>query len=99
MGYAKFGYKDLYFYKKDGKVIESKRTPALLDFYVADQLQRRGVGILLFHRILKEACINDPHRIAYDRPSPKLVSFLAKHFNLTGGDLQPNRFMVFEGMH
>jgi hypothetical protein len=53
MGYAKFGYKDLYFYKKDGKVVESKRTPALLDFYVADQLQRKGIGIMLFHRILK----------------------------------------------
>jgi hypothetical protein len=36
-------------------------------------------------------------QIAYDRPSPKLVAFLARHFDLHGGDLQPNRFMIFEG--
>lgn len=38
-----------------------------------------------------------PIRLAYDRPSPKLVSFLARHFQLVNGDLQPNRFMIFEG--
>ena len=39
----------------------------------------------------------DPGTLAYDRPSPKLLSFLAKHYGLTHPDLQPNRFTIFEG--
>lgn len=35
--------------------------------------------------------------VAYDRPSPKLLAFLSKHYDLRHGDLQPNRFMIFEG--
>jgi hypothetical protein len=38
-----------------------------------------------------------PRLLAYDRPSPLLVAFLAKHFQMTAGDLQPNRFMIFGG--
>lgn len=38
-----------------------------------------------------------PHCVAYDRPSPKLVAFLARHCELRNGDLQPNRFMIFDG--
>lgn len=40
--------------------------------------------------------LTDPRKVAYDRPSPKLVAFLARHFDLHNGDLQPNRFMIFE---
>jgi hypothetical protein len=35
--------------------------------------------------------------MAYDRPSPKLISFMSRHFGLRDGDLQPNRYMIFEG--
>ena len=39
----------------------------------------------------------NPCFIAYDRPSPKLISFMVKHYNMKNGDLQPNRFMIFDG--
>jgi GNAT acetyltransferase, Mec-17 len=34
--------------------------------------------------------------LAYDRPSPKLEPFLQKHYSLTNGMHQSNRFMVFQ---
>ena len=33
--------------------------------------------------------------MAYDRPSPKLLSFLAKHFNLKLYTQQTNNFVVY----
>ncbi len=95
IGYIKYGKKDLYFYKKDGKVVQVSPI-CLLDFYVSDIYQRQGIGILLFKKMLEILSIN-PCFIAYDRPSPKLISFMAKHYNMKNGDLQPNRFMIFDG--
>lgn len=66
MGYAKLGYKDLFFYRKDGGVVECKRTPALLDFYVLDELQRRKIGIMLFLRVLKVWHVAYGIRYVYD---------------------------------
>lgn len=40
--------------------------------------------------------LSRPERIAYDRPSPKLVSFIAKHYKLSDYKLLPNRFAVFD---
>ena len=34
--------------------------------------------------------------LAYDRPPPKLEPFLCKHYSLTNGMHQFNRFMVFQ---
>ena len=34
-------------------------------------------------------------KMAYDRPSPKLLSFLAKHFNLKVYSPQTNNFVVY----
>ena len=95
IGYLKYGKKDLYFYKKDGKVVQSSPI-CLLDFYVSDIYQRQGIGLLLFKNMLEVLSIN-PCVFAYDRPSPKLISFLAKHYDMKNGDLQPNRFMIFDG--
>lgn len=36
-----------------------------------------------------------PHQLGYDRPSPKLIGFLRKHYNLTNYDPQANNFVVF----
>jgi hypothetical protein len=36
-----------------------------------------------------------PNLLAYDRPSPKLLGFLAKHFNLRKFVQQNNNFVVF----
>eukprot|EP01017_Pseudomicrothorax_dubius_P027149 TRINITY_DN3093_c0_g1_i10.p1 TRINITY_DN3093_c0_g1~~TRINITY_DN3093_c0_g1_i10.p1 ORF type:complete len:158 (-),score=15.65 TRINITY_DN3093_c0_g1_i10:385-858(-) len=38
---------------------------------------------------------SEPSRIAYDRPSPKLIGFLRKHFNLVNFVPQNNNFVVF----
>ncbi|XP_068455189.1 alpha-tubulin N-acetyltransferase 1 isoform X7 [Clinocottus analis] len=39
----------------------------------------------------------EPVLMAYDRPSPKFLSFLAKHYCLTPSVPQANNFVVFEG--
>ena len=36
-----------------------------------------------------------PEKLAYDRPSPKLMGFLRKHFNLSKFIPQNNNFVVF----
>ena len=36
-----------------------------------------------------------PNTLAYDRPSPKLISFLKKHFSLVDYTPQNNNFVVF----
>ncbi|KAJ1417330.1 touch receptor neuron protein Mec-17-domain-containing protein [Ochromonadaceae sp. CCMP2298] len=93
LGFTKYGQKDLYFYK-GAKLVECPGTSCLLDFYVSGQQQRRGVGLAMFSEALRVMCVTAA-QLAYDRPSPKLTSFLQRHYSLGGGDLQPNRFMVF----
>lgn len=38
----------------------------------------------------------NPEKLAYDRPSPKLLGFLAKHYGLKGFSPQANNFVVFD---
>ena len=106
VGYLKYGIKDLYFYHKNGKVTQSSPV-CLLDFYVDDSMQRNGLGIALFRQMLDtlsaDATVSSlsapitPKDIAYDRPSPKLIAFMRKHYNMINPDLQPNRFAIYEG--
>ena len=49
----KYGIKSLYFYDSKGKTIEVKQCKCVLDFYVLETLQRRGVGLTLFNYLLK----------------------------------------------
>lgn len=37
----------------------------------------------------------DPNRIAYDRPSPKLLGFLRKHYELKDYVPQNNNFVIY----
>ena len=53
IGFARFGIKDLYLYTKFGKVIEAKRSPCLLDFYVKESYQRRGLGKSMIDALLQ----------------------------------------------
>lgn len=39
----------------------------------------------------KKAC-----QLAYDRPSPKLIAFLKKHYNLVNFIPQNNNFVIFQ---
>jgi alpha-tubulin N-acetyltransferase 1 len=92
-GFIKYGEKNLFFYSEKG-VLKEVKCICVLDFYVSTQLQRSGIGSLLFNNMLKRLDM-PPHALAYDRPSPKLVSFLAKHHQLVNPDLQPNRYAIF----
>lgn len=38
----------------------------------------------------------EPRKLAYDRPSPKLKGFLAKHYNLKDFVTQNNNFVVYD---
>ena len=96
VGYLKYGTRNLYFYYKNGEV-EERMTLCLLDFYVSEELQRSGVGLLLFQRFLTLSNTSDPCKVAYDRPSPKLLAFLAKHFNMKNPDAQPNKYTIYMG--
>lgn len=94
-GLIKYGKKKLYFYNNKGKVSENYSF-CLLDFYVTDEHQRRGIGHILFESLLRYIKL-EPCEIAYDRPSPKLLSFLSKHYSLTRPDYQPNKYVIYPG--
>ena len=38
-----------------------------------------------------------PQHLAIDRPSPKLMSFMSKHYNFSNTIPQANKFVVFDG--
>lgn len=40
--------------------------------------------------------MKSPHEIAYDRPSPKLISFLKKYFSLVDYIPQNNNYVIFK---
>ncbi len=53
VGYLKYGYRDLYFYKPKGEVIHCPKTMCVLDFYVMEDQQRVGIGKYLFDCFLQ----------------------------------------------
>eukprot|EP00499_Haloplacidia_sp_CaronLabIsolate_P002742 CAMPEP_0196784530 /NCGR_PEP_ID=MMETSP1104-20130614/17185_1 /TAXON_ID=33652 /ORGANISM="Cafeteria sp., Strain Caron Lab Isolate" /LENGTH=71 /DNA_ID=CAMNT_0042154815 /DNA_START=41 /DNA_END=253 /DNA_ORIENTATION=- len=63
-----------------GRMVEMSPL-CVLDFYVHESCQRQGVGKQLFDVMLEHSG-STPARLAYDRPSPKLLAFLDKHFGL-----------------
>jgi alpha-tubulin N-acetyltransferase 1 len=67
----------------------------VLDFYVDGKVQRGGWGKILFDAMLEfEKQI--PSKLAYDRPSAKLIGFMAKHFGLKSFVPQNNNYVVFD---
>jgi len=57
-------------------------------------MQRGGHGNSIFEYMLKFENV-EAGKLAYDRPSPKLLGFLAKYYNLTNYVQQNNNFVVF----
>ncbi|KAG6956767.1 hypothetical protein JG687_00010407 [Phytophthora cactorum] len=94
IGFLKTGIKHLFYLSPRGEYTEIDPI-SVLDFYVDDAWQRRGVGLKLFQRLLQEEDVV-PAQLAYDRPSPKLFAFLKKHAGLTEYFPQPNHFVVFD---
>lgn len=66
-----------------------------LDFYVHESCQRMGCGLTIFEGMLSQEGVH-PARLGYDRPSPKLLAFLEKHFALKKFQPQNNNFVVFD---
>ncbi|XP_026203198.1 alpha-tubulin N-acetyltransferase 1 isoform X4 [Anabas testudineus] len=95
VGFLKVGYKKLFLLDRQGVHIEAEPL-CVLDFYIAENLQRHGYGLELFEFMLQHKNL-EPVMMAYDRPSPKFLSFLAKHYCLMQSVPQVNNFVVFEG--
>ena len=94
LGFIKVGSKKLFLRDRNYNYHEVN-TLCVLDFYVHESTQRRGIGKQLFDYMLKfEKKI--PTELAYDRPSPKLLSFLRKYFGLTDFIQQNNNYVVFD---
>ena len=97
-GILKMGVKVLYLLTP-AKVLKDFSPLSVLDFYVDQPAQRRGFGLFLFEHMLRHESPGsriDPGSLAYDRPSPKLVAFLARHYGLTPPLEQANRFVIFD---
>ncbi|XP_051519736.1 alpha-tubulin N-acetyltransferase 1-like isoform X2 [Myxocyprinus asiaticus] len=95
VGFLKVGYKKLFLLDQRGAHLETEPL-CVLDFYVTETLQRHGYGLELFDFMLKHKRV-EPEQMAYDRPSPKFLSFLEKHYDLRNSVPQVNNFVVFGG--
>ncbi|TNM93163.1 alpha-tubulin N-acetyltransferase 1 isoform X3 [Takifugu flavidus] len=93
-GFLKIGYKKLFLLDLQSVHVEAEPL-CVLDFYIVESLQRHGYGLELFDFMLQDKNL-DPVLMAYDRPSPKLLSFLANHYHLTENVPQVNNFVVFK---
>ncbi|XP_046875083.1 alpha-tubulin N-acetyltransferase 1 isoform X2 [Hypomesus transpacificus] len=95
VGFLKVGCKKLFLLDQRGAHVEAEPL-CVLDFFVKENLQRHGYGLELFEFMLQHKRV-EPLTMAYDRPSPKFLSFLEKHFCLKEGVPQVNNFVVFDG--
>mmetsp|Transcript_29927 Transcript_29927/g.81105 ORF Transcript_29927/g.81105 Transcript_29927/m.81105 type:complete len:349 (-) Transcript_29927:18-1064(-) len=78
-----------------GDALREINPVCALDFYVHESCQRSGYGRKLFDAMLSCEGLR-ASQLAYDRPSPKLKAFLAKHFGLTRFRPQNNNYVVFD---
>uniref|UniRef100_H3A0C8 Alpha-tubulin N-acetyltransferase 1 n=1 Tax=Latimeria chalumnae TaxID=7897 RepID=H3A0C8_LATCH len=95
IGFLKVGSKKLFVLDRNGAHHELEPL-CVLDFYVHESLQRHGYGKELFDHMIQHERV-DPVKLAFDRPSDKLLSFLRKHYGLKNNIPQVNNFVVFEG--
>jgi len=93
IGMLKVGTKKLFIRTNEGRYHEIEPL-CVLDFYVHESYQRSGVGKMLFE-VMLEAEHAVPHKMGYDRPSPKLLGFLRKHYGLSNYIPQANNFVVY----
>ena len=94
LGFIKVGNKKLFLRDRNYNYHEVN-TLCVLDFYVHESTQRRGIGKQLFDYMLKFEK-KMPTELAYDRPSDKLLSFLNKYFGLNNYIPQNNNYVVFD---
>ena len=80
-GLLKVGTKQLFVRRKPDAEYSQVSPLCVLDFYVSEACQRCGVGSALFEHMLRSERTMPP-TLGYDRPSSKLLAFLAKHYSL-----------------
>ena len=95
VGLLKVGYKNLFHCDARGQMRELPNQLCVLDFYVHEDYQRGGFGSKLFAAMLQHEGV-PPERFAYDRPSPKLIGFMRKHYGLSDFVPQQNKFVIFQ---
>lgn len=93
-GLLKVGERTIFYRDYSGKCKELNPL-CVLDFYVHESVQRTGIGLKLFMKMLEHEGVL-PNKLAYDRPSPKLLKFLEKHFDLSAFVPQNNNFVIYE---
>ena len=96
VGLLKAGKKNLFLLNEEGHQREVYPM-CVLDFYVHESRQRSGCGKMLFEAMLKDQKVVDPKYLAVDRPSPKLLAFLRKHYGLCQKIQQFNNYVIFHG--
>lgn len=95
LGLLKTGPKKLFVVKSSNDGLVEINPQCVLDFYIVEGKQRAGLGRSLFETMLEREDVT-PEKLAYDRPSPKLLGFLQKHFGLSRYAAQNNNFVVFD---
>lgn len=93
IGIIKVGTKKLFIRRMGSNLVEMDPL-CVLDFYVHESEQRHGYGKVLFEAVLEHEKI-EPRHLAIDRPSPKFLGFLKKHYRLSDYVPQSNNFVVF----
>eukprot|EP00743_Colponemidia_sp_Colp-15_P005981 GILK01006428.1.p1 GENE.GILK01006428.1~~GILK01006428.1.p1 ORF type:complete len:416 (+),score=44.49 GILK01006428.1:106-1353(+) len=93
IGLLKVGKKKLFIRNEQGNMREIEPL-CVLDFYVHESLQRSGQGKILFEFMMDREGL-PAAKFAYDRPSPKLLGFLSKHYGLRHFVPQSNNFVVY----
>lgn len=92
LGILKGGQKHL-FMLDDDNVTHEMDAHCCLDFYTHESVQRRGIGAELF-RAMEQHLHISAYGWAFDRPSPKLIAFLAKYYGLRNMRPQNNNFLM-----
>lgn len=92
VGFIKTGVRRLFHFSDAG--VRELQPLCLLDFYVHESMQRSGFGKELYEFMLRDAQ-TQPHKIAIDRPSLKLQSFMRKHYNLQHYIPQSNNYVIY----
>ena len=94
LGFIKVGTKNLFLRDLFFNYHESN-TLCVLDFYVHESVQRKGVGKMIFDYMLNYEN-KHPASLAYDRPTLRLLSFMKKNYGLKDYMTQNNSFMIYE---
>lgn len=95
LGLLKVGPKRLFVAKGNTNGLHEITPLCVLDFYVVEGHQRAGLGRKIFDAMLVHEGVS-PEKLAYDSPSPKLLSFMKSHFGLAKFHPQSNHFVVYD---